>query len=101
MSRRLLTARELATRLGVSTGALLRWTRDGKVPGVKLPSGAVRYVPEQIDRWLAERSMAGDITEEVSPTPIATRRPEVSLVLSPTPPRTLAVPTEEDFYGRT
>jgi predicted DNA-binding transcriptional regulator AlpA len=55
MSERLLTARELASRLGVSTGALLRWTRDGKVPGaVKLPSGAIRYRPELIEPWLDE-----------------------------------------------
>jgi predicted DNA-binding transcriptional regulator AlpA len=50
---RLLTARELAAQVGVSTGALLRWTRAEKVPAVKLPSGAVRYRPEQIEAWLA------------------------------------------------
>jgi excisionase family DNA binding protein len=58
--RRLLTARELADELGVSTGALLRWTRAGKVPAVKLPSGAVRYVPDQIDDWLTHRSLQGN-----------------------------------------
>jgi excisionase family DNA binding protein len=58
VSDRLLTARELADRLGVSAGALLRWTRAGQVPAVKLPSGAVRYVPEQIDAWLEERQTA-------------------------------------------
>lgn len=101
MSGRLLTARELAADLGVSAGALLRWTRDGRVPSVKLPSGAVRYVPEQIDRWLAERSSAGDATEEVSPTPDATRRSEVSLVVSPIPPRSVAARTEEEHDART
>ena len=50
--------RELAERLGISTGALLRWTRAGKVPAVKLPSGAVRYRPEQIDAWLDEHATA-------------------------------------------
>jgi predicted site-specific integrase-resolvase len=38
----MLTARDLAAQLGVSTGALLRWTRAGDVPAVKLPSGADR-----------------------------------------------------------
>jgi excisionase family DNA binding protein len=52
----LLTARELASRLGVSTGSLLRWTRAGDVPAVKLPSGAVRYDPEAVAEWIAERS---------------------------------------------
>jgi excisionase family DNA binding protein len=61
----LVTARELAAQLGVSTGALLRWTRAGQVPAVKLPSGAVRYMPEQIDAWLEERATGacrGDLT---------------------------------------
>src|SRR5512132_2963409 len=80
---KLLTAREVAARLGVSAGALLRWTRAGDVPAVKLPSGAVRYVPELIDAWLEARSIAGDGTEEVSPAPDATRRARVSSVVSP------------------
>ena len=58
---RLLTARQFAQRLGVSTGALLRWTRAGKVPpAVKLPSGAIRYVPELIDPWLATLAVGAD-----------------------------------------
>ena len=58
MSERLLTARELAELLAVSTGALLRWTRAGLVPGaVKLPSGAIRYRPELIDPWLDALAM--------------------------------------------
>jgi excisionase family DNA binding protein len=56
VSDRLLTAREVADLLGVSAGALLRWTRAGDVPAVKLPSGAVRYRPEQIDAWLDEHA---------------------------------------------
>jgi len=101
VSERLLTARELADRLNVSTGALLRWTRDRKVPAVKLPSGAVRYVPEQVDAWLRAQTMAGDATEEVSPAPEATRRQEVSFVASPARLRFIAAPTEEDHDGRT
>jgi excisionase family DNA binding protein len=100
VSTRLLNARQLAEQLGVSTGALLRWTRAGQVPAVKLPSGAVRYRPEAIDAWLAESSMAGDGPEEVSPTPDATRRVEVSSVASPTPLRGVAAETEEDPDAR-
>jgi predicted DNA-binding transcriptional regulator AlpA len=101
MTPRLLTARELAADLGVSTGALLRWTRDGKVPSVKLPSGAVRYVPEQIVSWLEALQTAGGATEEVSPAPNAARQPQVSSVLSPVPPRLVAAPIEEVPDGRT
>jgi excisionase family DNA binding protein len=96
----LLTARELAARLGVSTSALLRWTRAGRVPAVKLPSGAVRYVPERIDVWLEAQAMVGDATEEVSPTPNATHRKGVSSIASPILLRT-AAPIEEESHGRT
>ena len=92
MTERLLSARELADRLGVSTGALLRWTRGGQVPAVKLPSGAVRYVPERIDAWLLERAMADGATEEVSPAPDAVRQVGVSSLASPVPLRTAEAP---------
>ena len=94
MTGRLLTARELAARLGVSTGALLRWTRAGQVPAVKLPSGAVRYRPEAIEAWLAKREMADGVTEEVSPAPDAVRRMGVSSVSSPVPLRTEEAPPD-------
>jgi excisionase family DNA binding protein len=82
----LLTARELAAQLGVSTGALLRWTRAGNVPAVKLPSGAVRYDPERIDAWLEQLGMAGDANRgECHQSPNATRRPGVSSESSPVP----------------
>jgi predicted DNA-binding transcriptional regulator AlpA len=100
MTQRLLTARELASRLSVSTGALLRWTRDGKVPGaVKLPSGAVRYRPELIEPWLDDLEMAGDATEEVSPAPDVTRQ-RGTLTGSPVPLRRNAARTEEEPHGR-
>jgi predicted DNA-binding transcriptional regulator AlpA len=68
VSERLLTARELAGRLAVSSGALLRWTRAGEVPGaVKLPSGAIRYRPELIDPWLEELAI-GAADRGVLPT---------------------------------
>jgi excisionase family DNA binding protein len=92
---RLLTARELADQLGISTGALLRWTRAGKVPAVKLPSGAIRYVPEQIEAWLGAQVMADDGTEGVSPAPDAARRMGVSSLASPVPLRTAARTEEE------
>lgn len=56
------TARHVAERLAVSTETVLRWTRAGKLPAVKLPSGAVRYVPEVLDAWLKSR--------EVGATPV-------------------------------
>lgn len=37
MSERLLTARELAGLLAASTETLLRWTRRGELPTIRLP----------------------------------------------------------------
>jgi excisionase family DNA binding protein len=98
VTERLLTARELAAELGCSTGALLRWTRAGKVPAVKLPSGAIRYRPEQIDAWLAGQATGG-ATEEVSPAPDAARHGKVSLVTSPVPLDPRRARTEEEPHA--
>jgi excisionase family DNA binding protein len=111
VSEPLLTARVVAQQLGVSTGALLRWTRAGKVPAVKLPSGAVRYRPEQIEEWLAgpaaypsarARSVRVGSTSR-SAVPVA--RPsvapredgaELSFPVLPTSPPPAATATEEE-----
>ena len=55
---RLLTAREVAERLGVSTETILRWTRHGEFDGVaiRLPSGQLRYREAASDEWLEERA---------------------------------------------
>jgi excisionase family DNA binding protein len=65
----LLTAREVAEMVGVSTGALLRWTRAGHVPAVKLPSGAVRFRPDDIDAWIDTRATTGPGGTGVAETP--------------------------------
>jgi predicted site-specific integrase-resolvase len=48
----MLTARELGE-------TVLRWTRHGDLPAVRLPSGALRYRPEAIEEWLAVRATSG------------------------------------------
>jgi len=52
----LLTARQVADRLGVTSHTVLRWTREGKLPGFRLPSGALRYEAQDIEAWIAERA---------------------------------------------
>jgi excisionase family DNA binding protein len=66
MSGPLLTAREVADLLDVSTETVLRWTRNGRLPGFRLPSGQLRYSAETLDAWLADRSTvkAGGAAEE-------------------------------------
>ncbi len=56
MTERLLTAREVADRLGVSTETVLRWTRRGEMPAFKLPGGAIRYRDVDLDDWLRVRA---------------------------------------------
>lgn len=52
----LLTARDVAARLNVSTESVLRWTRRGKLPGFRLPGGALRYRESDLAEWLMERA---------------------------------------------
>jgi prophage regulatory protein len=52
----LLTAREVADALGVSAETVLRWTRRGELPAIKLPGGAIRFRQRDLDGWLEERA---------------------------------------------
>jgi excisionase family DNA binding protein len=52
----LLTARQVADRLGVSAETVLRWTRRGELPGFRLPGGALRFREDDLDQWLALRA---------------------------------------------
>ena len=56
MSGPLLTARAVADLVGVHPETILRWTRRGELPAIKLPGGAIRYRDDAIDGWLAERA---------------------------------------------
>lgn len=55
---RLLTARAVADRLDVGTETILRWTRRGELPAVRLPGGALRYRPGELAAWLDARATA-------------------------------------------
>ena len=49
---KLLTARVVAEQLDVCTETVLRWTRAGKLPGFRLPGGALRYREDDILNWI-------------------------------------------------
>jgi excisionase family DNA binding protein len=53
----LLTARVVAGCLGVSTETVLRWTRAGKLPAIRLPSGQSRYREADLEGLLTGRVM--------------------------------------------
>jgi excisionase family DNA binding protein len=80
---RLVTAREFADLLGVSPETVLRWTRRGELPAIRLPGRAIRYREAEIEEWLEQRATTtrGDVT-----TP-AGRRPAGTLTSVTTPQR--------------
>jgi excisionase family DNA binding protein len=53
---RLLTARTVADLLGVSTETVLRWTRRGDLPAIRLPGDALRYREDELEAWLDGRA---------------------------------------------
>lgn len=53
---RLLTARAVADRLNVCTETILRWIRNGELPAIRLPGGAVRIVDSELNDWLLRRA---------------------------------------------
>jgi len=81
MSGPLLTARQVAELIGVSSETVLRWTRRGDLPAIRLPRGALRYREADIDAWLEARatSKRGSVS---SPTG---RRPADTLAMSAVP----------------
>jgi excisionase family DNA binding protein len=60
MTGRLLTAREVANVLGVSAETVLRWTRRGDLPALRLPGGAIRFREGALEEWLNARATPGD-----------------------------------------
>ena len=55
MSGRLLTTREVADYLGLSTETVLRRFRRGEIPGgIRLASNVLRFRESEIERWLDE-----------------------------------------------
>lgn len=46
---RLLTTGEAAHRLGVHIGTVRRWAKSGQLPHSVMPSGRLRFHPDEID----------------------------------------------------
>jgi transposase len=97
----LLTARDVGARFGVTAETVLRWRRDGRIRGIRLPGtkrGRLRFLPEEIDA-LIEAWKTGAADREVLPT--RTNRAQggayapVPFSSLPTPPRDAATTEEE------
>ena len=55
--QKLLTERELAELLSLSPDTLRRMRRAGEIPYVAISRRRIGYRPEEIERWLQERSV--------------------------------------------
>jgi excisionase family DNA binding protein len=58
MTGTLLTARVLAERLDVHPATVLRWARQGDLPAIRLPSGAIRFREDEVEGRLRAWSSA-------------------------------------------
>lgn len=70
---RLLTKQDVAERIGFHPEHVMRLARTGKFPRpIKLGATArssVRFVPEEVDAWVAERMSArGIANDQAAPT---------------------------------
>jgi excisionase family DNA binding protein len=63
---RLLRAREVSELLGISAGTVLDWLQDGKLPGFRLSSRAVRFRESEVMAWLEERRATHCDTQKVA-----------------------------------
>lgn len=62
MTGRLLTTRELASYLGVSSETVLRRWRAGELPGFRLASNVLRFRESEIEAWLEGRRSGSPAT---------------------------------------
>ena len=55
VSGRLLTTRQVADRLGLSSATVLRRWRAGEIPGYRIDTNVLRFDPDELDAWLTAR----------------------------------------------
>lgn len=51
----LITAREVAERIGVSPATVLRKWRSGDLPGYRLASNQLRFDADEVEAWLMSK----------------------------------------------
>jgi excisionase family DNA binding protein len=85
VSVRLVTARQVAERLGVNVETVLRWTRRGELPAIRLPGGALRYDEDELDAWLERRSTKADTADRGLSDTRANRARRDGLYVEPLP----------------
>jgi excisionase family DNA binding protein len=94
----MLTARDVADRLGFSIDTVLRWTRDGKLRGYRISGtkhGRLRYLEHDLEALLDERATVATPVRE-APTTRSDAADDRLRSFSPTTPPRLAASTEEE-----
>lgn len=51
----MMTTQDVAAKLKVAPSTVKQWRSEGKGPPFAKINGAVRYDPEKVDAWVAER----------------------------------------------
>ena len=52
LTRRLMTDIDLGSMLGMAANRVRRMVRQGQVPFVRLPTGDIRFDPDDVQEWL-------------------------------------------------
>jgi excisionase family DNA binding protein len=98
VTAQLLTTREVASRLGVSSETVLQWVETRGLPAHRLTSRAIRFDADELDAWIAEHA-TGAANREVLPTRSNRARKgayaPVPFPSLPTPPLDAATTEEE------
>ena len=67
----------------MSAETVLRWTRRGDLPAIRLPGGAIRYREAQLEQWLAARATPGRgvpaTTPDVASVTVPSRPPATTV----------------------
>ena len=64
MTERLLTAREVAELVGLSTETILRRWRRGEIAGFRLANNVLRFDPVEINAWLESCRRVASVRSE-------------------------------------
>jgi excisionase family DNA binding protein len=56
-TEKLLDAQQVSERLGIPKQSVWSLARQGLLPAVRISERRVRFRPEDLDRWVAERSV--------------------------------------------
>jgi excisionase family DNA binding protein len=96
VSEHLLTTREVAERFGVVSETVLRWVRCGRLPAIRISTGAIRFRESEIESWLDEHTTAAPPGREALTVPTSDAAAETVPSSALTVPLRSAAQDEEE-----